>query len=438
MNRIYAAFFAACLMVASLPPPVSAETGENANFITFEMEYIFRKLHTRQKKNSAMAANRNGTVTWSWQFQSRQLAIREAMRNCAKQRTRRARKGEALMECFPLAANGQLLVKEAWSDDAWQKPASGDDLPLLRGRKSVLPLGKSKGVILHVHGCDGLGGELFTDAWGDFFNSLGYDFYAPNSYAETRPGSACGYDVDFPAMQMSRVHRMRVSQTLRTLEILKRENPGKPIFMWGHSEGGLVVQATAADVSGIAVTGANCGAYSQDVAAPKSVPFLYVFGDADPFVTLADKPLKAKAVKRACKSLLGSRNFELVILGDRKHIAWPWNDQTAAAFARLLGTKAIKLSPPLPYSDGEVANAIASAFAAYTLASPHKAFVTGQYGAWQWSQKWDNAEDASQSSLYECAKRISKEYNLFETGRHLCNVLSIDGKTLKPLATPTQ
>jgi pimeloyl-ACP methyl ester carboxylesterase len=402
---------------------------QNGGFVTFKMEYLFRQLHAKHRRHKAMAANANGALTWTWRHKTPQLALKEALRNCNAKKTQLGANDATPTPCFPLALDGDLLVKGTMADGDWQKPAPGEDMPLLKGRKHLVRTGASRGVLLYVHGCSGLGGSLRSDAWGNFINALGYDLYAPDSFADDRPAPACGKETNYPPMQISAIRRQRVAQTLRTLEILKKQNPGKPIYLWGHSEGGHIVQVTGADVSGIIVTGEECGAYRAGIAASGKIPVLYIFGDKDPHVNFVAKPFNAKAADRYCRSVLGTRKFDLIVLKDRGHLTWPWNSAVANAFAKFLGAEAKPLQPAPRYRGAKTTGKMAAALARYAAGRQHKAFASSLIGSWALQQKWDNAEDAAQAALFRCAKSMTPTYNIFETGRHLCGIVSVDGKT---------
>ncbi len=73
-------------------------------------------------------------------------------------------------------------------------PRMGEDIPLIKGAKSISHCdGTPRGIVLHLHGCNGMGWNKYAEIWGAYFNALGYDFFAPDSFSEPRPAEVCGY-----------------------------------------------------------------------------------------------------------------------------------------------------------------------------------------------------------------------------------------------------
>ncbi len=191
-------------------------------------------------------------------------------------------------KCRLLALDSKLQIKDPWIGSAWQKLAAGDDVPLLKGAKSVdtevygAPI--LQGNVLYVHACNGLAWNRNADIWDSYFTALGYNYFAPDSFAEPRPAAVCGDAWRTRAKDQTIILKLRVDQTLRSIAELKMRYPDLPIYVWGHSEGGAVVKYINADVAGIIASGDECDVGGMRIAAPASVPVLYLFGENDPFV----------------------------------------------------------------------------------------------------------------------------------------------------------
>lgn len=134
-----------------------------------------------------------------------------------------------------------------------------------------------KGILLYLHGCDGLGRVGWVQAWYRYFEGAGFKVVAPNSFAEPRPAASCKTAPPFP--NQAEINSLRVKQTLRVTELLQQAYPGQPIYVWGHSEGASLSYLLPARYAGIIATGHVCGHRAMaTILVAKDVPLLALMG----------------------------------------------------------------------------------------------------------------------------------------------------------------
>jgi hypothetical protein len=398
---------------------------DESNLPTLETEYYFRKVYPNKPKHKAIALGISGSFGTSWNYGSDREAAKNAIAYCRKGFARLKRKGGTDSKCRLAVVDNKLEAKDALSLANWQVAASGVDQPLSSGVRYLVPNGKSRGILLYIHGCDGMDSLDHDAAWGSFYNSLELDFYAPNSFADKRPGKVCGNHEDNGLHLVSKVYRLRIAQTQRTIDKLRKDNPGKPIYLWGHSEGGLIVQAIEAKVDGIIVSGDECGVFGMPVAAAPNVPFLYVLGANDTYVEGMKYPFTEKSL-RICQKQMGKRKWKAAVIQNNGHAIWPWREAAANAIAKFVGGTWREIKP-LPTTEKITLTTDAKLeLGIYSKKFRHKAFAISLGGKYAWTKAWEYAEDAAQFALYECARRHAA--NIFTTGHHHCALIDIDGK----------
>ncbi len=106
-----------------------------------------------------------------------------------------------------------------------------------------------KAVIIIVHGlCEHSGRYDYVTAK---LNSFGYSVYRFDNRGHGRSGGDRGHIDDF---------NQYIDDAEKVVAVVKKENPGLPIFMWGHSMGGFIAAAHAVKypgrLSGQVLTGA--------------------------------------------------------------------------------------------------------------------------------------------------------------------------------------
>jgi pimeloyl-ACP methyl ester carboxylesterase len=424
LNILYVAVFAALMAVTGLAPQARAEGDA---LLAFPLEYVLRQWYGPRATPKAMAVAENGAFGFSYGQATGAAAEALALTLCTEKSKFLSLRATSTPVCRIIDSGGKLQSVGFRLDEAWQQAAPGADRPMQKGRKVVVPKNRSKAIILLVHGCNGLGDKVFTDAWGAYFNALGFDLYAPDSFADKRPKEVCGTMSDYPLQQVSDVWRLRVAQTHRTLQELQKKNPDKPIYLWGHSEGGLIVQMITADVAGVIVSGEECGAIGAPAAFGPKVPLLYIWGEFDQYVNGVGYRITKDSTKK-CATDYASNKPEFALMEGRSHIPWPWNDAAQKAIAAFLGQTPLKVSA-IPttrkmkklWKQTKVAKS-------YRSAKRHRAAAINGAGLSYMVWGLDNEEDATQLALFGCARAISSKTNVFKTGQHLCTVIDVNGK----------
>ncbi len=85
------------------------------------------------------------------------------------------------------------------------------------------------GVVLHLHGCDGLVRSGVIGEWLSRLRQMGFKVYAPNSFAERRPPVSC--KPPFPNKR--EIYALRLDQTIRVIKELRTKHPeSKRPLLW--------------------------------------------------------------------------------------------------------------------------------------------------------------------------------------------------------------
>jgi alpha-beta hydrolase superfamily lysophospholipase len=111
------------------------------------------------------------------------------------------------------------------------------------------------GVVLHLHGCDGLARSGVIGEWLRRLQQMGFKVYAPNSFGERRHPVSC--KPPFP--NKSAIYFLRLDQSIRAIKELRTKHPESKLYIWGHSEGAGVANLIAERVDGVITTGYQCG-----------------------------------------------------------------------------------------------------------------------------------------------------------------------------------
>lgn len=267
----------------------------------------------------------------------------------------------------------------------------------------------TKGIVLHLHGCDGLYTKGWVEAWIRHFEYSGYKVIAPDSFAEHRPAKSCAY----PYPNKWEIYEIRVKQTLRAIDHIKTQYPGKPLYVWGHSEGAWLAARLPAATDGVVTSGATCGfAGGSKVYFPASVPYLALIGDEKIDHYLRDE-FNAKnktSVAATCTSTDASPNWSWRRFEGIGHIMPIWDDRIRAAIKPIIDIS-------MTYaglrgdtkSEGDTDYALGSnaqtAFAdKYRDGENHKAFAVGSGGSYGYTVGWGNSVDAKADALIWCNK----------------------------------
>ena len=179
------------------------------------------------------------------------------------------------------------------------------DLPL---REGFVSKGEPRrGVVLSLHGC-----AVFPVIdWNNFFIRNGFKIFAPDSFAETRPGAACAY----PYPQRLEILAIRRRQTAKSLAQLKQRFPDKPIYVWGHGEGATVALSLDLSVDGVVITGHHCALEDdRPIEVHAAVPLLVVQGDRVPDIDQTFHLVPFRTPREICESTLTSPQWRYVIV----------------------------------------------------------------------------------------------------------------------------
>jgi hypothetical protein len=423
-------FWTAGLLAAALQILASQPSAaEDKTILNFVADHAWHQIYRGAQGFKAMAVSENGAVGLSSGLASQAAANDRAREACTERAKYIALKQPSAPDCKLVTFGDTWLVSDLQPDPEWQQPLTGKDRPLQKAYKYMIP--KSKGIILHVHGCDGRGGKVFSDVWGAYFNALGYDFIVPDSFAVKRPKAVCGFSNDYPPEQVSQVTRLRVKQTLQTLAGLRKANPGKPIYMWGHSEGGFIVQLVQAEVDGIIVSGEECGAYGAPPVSGKKVPFLYIWGEYDQFVNGLGFFKVDQASVEQCRRRMEGYTLEAALLPGKGHNPFPWNAEVNKAVAQFLK------ATPLNVANTTLTKRMGNFWKRtridkrYRKAAQHRAAAINPSGSSYMVWGLDNPEDAGQLALFGCALNMGKKTNAFRTGKHICALVDLNGAAPK-------
>lgn len=402
----------------------TAFAADSEAFLAFNAEYYYRTEYPGLKGHKAFAIGPRSVYGYSWGARSSKEAANTALKSC-NEGVARLKKYGTSGKCRLHAVDGKLLSKDSSIGLPWHEPATGEDIPLLKGAKSFHIGSTPRGIVLQLHGCNGMGWNRYAEIWGAYFNAQGYDFFAPDSFSEPRPPEACGDASQRRARDQTIILKLRIAQTLRSIAELKKRYPGLPIYVWGHSEGSAIIKYINADVAGIIASGDECDAGGLRIAAPASVPVLYMFGDRDPFIEGSKLPLTDKDMLK-CRKYVRNKKTKIVIIKNSKHDIWPWRPEVAKAMSEFIGAEPFALAQSRPAAKLTLNEMQASAKALYLRHRGHKAFAANANGTFSWVSEWEFAEDARQFTLYDCARR--DHMNVFKLSTHVCSIVDVDGK----------
>jgi dienelactone hydrolase len=158
------------------------------------------------------------------------------------------------------------------------------------------------GVVLHLHGCDGLVRRRVIGEWLSRLQQMGFKVYAPNSFAERRPPVSC--KPPFPNKR--EIYALRLDQTIRVIKELRTKHPESKLYIWGHSEGAGVANLIAERVDGVITTGYQCGFRSNGFTniAP-NVPLIALMGSEEKDWAIREAVLfsKQSSMEQLCKEV---------------------------------------------------------------------------------------------------------------------------------------
>lgn len=296
--------------------PASAEPLEPYFSVIEELDVS--RNYSKQRRHKAFAIGLNNIGWFAFGYESADRARKAALSGCATQvRKKLSIKGET--SCKLIMLNDKYVFSTPRPKPLGSNYLPEPDLPLMRAQIAG-DLGKSDAILLAVHGCDGRSNfeHPWTKAWINYFTSKGMAFVEPDSFSDPH-AIVCGTDVRWS--RLDPVFRLRVAQTVRTIAKLKKQFPKKQIFLWGHSEGGNIVQLHNFDVKGIIVTGARC--VGSPLAAQR--PTLHIFGGADQYSAAFGNstPVTDEQIKSSCRQFTKKGKYRYVLIQNGDHFVPP-------------------------------------------------------------------------------------------------------------------
>jgi dienelactone hydrolase len=411
--------------------PLGAKSDDAAPLLSATAEYIFDNTYKSLKKHRALAVGSYGIYAWSSGWRSDKEAQRNSLRFCRSLSQKLYPKQVKSINCEVYASDNRIVNPDLQLGEKLGVPLGGIDRPLEEGVTRAYLGPKRKGIVLYIHGCDGPPSNLIANFVGDFFIAAGFDFYAPNSFADARPGVICP-TLDNKAglgaqeLDKEKIVKLRVAQTLRSIAVLKNRYPEVPIFVWGQSEGGYVVQLLNVDVAGIMVSGFACGINGIPPVYGRHIPMLYMFGNHDPFISNI-KVTNISKFARDCRKLLPNKKSSVAIIEDAGHAYFPLRRDIAEKLLAFVGGGKPSLPARVNPEGLTVDERVSAALKDYGLLAKHKAFALGPRSTYGWAAGWDFAADAEGVALYECARKNLGFY--FYRKEEPCSIIDVDGKS---------
>ncbi len=288
-----------------------------------------------------------------------------------------------------------------------------------------------KGVVIHLHGCDGLSTKGWTRAWFTHFERSGYRVYAPDGFSMKRPPAQCGENY----ARKGEVRRLRTRQFNAVLVHIQKTYPGKKVYVWGHSEGGQFVQRfalTSGQIAGAIVTGHSCGfGRAAKVYLAKDVPMVILLGAPkhDRFLHLELNYKRVKTMKALCAKALVSKSWTWRAFGDYGHILPIWERDVREAVNTVmpikLGYGRVTSSPrTVDVARYKIRTAARRAHAdKYPRLEGAKAFAIGPDGSWGYAYNASNPADAVTLALHWCNTHTRKARR-----RNNCALYDVNGQ----------
>lgn len=392
------------------------------------VEYIYRVGYAGLKGHKALAFGPFGSFGYSFEWANRKGAEREALASCNKEeekvRALEAASTKSAGKCVLLASGDKLMMQNPWIGPAWHEPLEGPDHPFEKGKLRHYLGSNQKGIVLHLHGCDGLGSDMVQKAYADFFVALGYSYFAPNSFGEPRPAAICGSYPPSKRMDRTLITKLRIAQTLRTIRELKSQYPGMPIYIWGHSEGAYIAKMLNVDVAGIIASGDACDVHGTRMNTKRSVPVMIINGENDPYHGNLTLPLTLGKMK-ACKRYGRNNKMQFVVLMNNNHSVYPWRKEFYEAVSKFLGVNDYKYPKFRVNEIFSLSENLTTELNNYQKTKMHRAFAATSKGNYAWAYDWEFKEDAEQYALFECADVDA--VNMFKLETHHCHLIDVDG-----------
>ena len=350
-------------------------------------------------------------------FEAKTVALRECNARVDKELNRKDSK-----TCELVAVDGEYVWKIKRPPPLGSTPMALPDKPL---NKAIIigELAKADAIVLALHGCDEPGDVApdWTQSWYRFFKSRNIAVVQPDSYADPHPDVCPGKGTD---QEVDDVLRLRVNQTIRTVDLLQTKFLAKPIYIWGHSQGARVAQIYDFGVDGVILSGDWCGAD----AIKSNTPVLMVLGEEDQYVRFGGvtQPITEEVVKKHCSKYAEYDNRAFVVVPKMDHFTAIWHQNVMDAVSKFLNvenynTAYEKWSGPVPVELTPQAKEFKTAplHSALAIRPPEK---PGDKPQGFVITSWDYKSDAEQMVLQECER--GSDYAAYRPGtKRVCKLV---------------
>ena len=154
----------------------------------------------------------------------------------------------------------------------------------------------AKAIVLYLHGTGGFSStQNLGMEWRALFRQMGYKVIVPSSFADYRPPPAT--KEAWPVVER---------QAVNSLEKIRARFPGKPIVVWGHSEGAAAaLRINDPALAAVVALGWTC---SPDIRVHNTTPLLILLGGKDFIHRAFRKQYKTKdPPPRVCRKAAAKR-----------------------------------------------------------------------------------------------------------------------------------
>lgn len=418
------------VLVAGVPLALLRPAAKAAETVPgIEAEAALRSLYAKEKKHKALVVSPGGDWNLATAQSTTAQAKREAIRRCSYWLRKRPWGRDSKCEIF--AVDDKIVWTKPLPGPPLGKPLPLPDVPLSKARIfSPDSGGKLKGIVLALHGCGKpwQGPAPFEESWFNFLRARNLQVFYPNSYDDPIMRTEhCGWASPDKHELVTAAYKIRIAQAKRSIGELRKSHPGLPIYVWAHSAGGNIAQALNDDIAGIFIVGTKCGIGfpTLELVRP-NVPILFVFGGADDRLMQGHTTVTAKLMNKHCGAYYRNKNRKWVIAAGGSHYTTIWRQETLDAVASMLGQRPFRLKPLM--AQGMIEGEARTAFEKdYRLRPVKKAFAVGPRGVFAIATDWDSQEDAVQSALYSCARRLGV-FAYAEGGEQTCRIYAIGDK----------
>ena len=389
------AVLAALQVAVVLPPPALADEPLIFDVYT-ELDF---NDYLDQERHSAFALGENYLGWFSSDHETTFDATASALRDCNLRIDKELHKTDS-KTCELVGIDGKYVWKVVRPPELGSGALQLPDEPLNKSQ-IVGDIATANAIVLSLHGCDVplKPAPEWVLSWYRFFKARNIAVIQPDSFADPHPEVCPGKGTDLEADQ---VLRLRVDQTIRTLGILERKYLGKPIYIWGHSQGARVAQLFNFGVDGVILSGDNC---SRD-AINKFTPVLLVLGDEDQYVKFSDETgiITPEMVKKHCPKYEENENRKFVIVKQMDHFTGIWHQNVMDAVSSFLNVKSYNSG--FEIWSGALPESVTAEVNTYRTAPLHSALAIGpgERPAGFVVTGWDYKSDAEYFALENCER----------------------------------